>query len=329
MKTKKTIMMIAGAAVLAAALPAMPVSAEEGINVCVAVSNGGVVELANRNVTVTDLDGDGKYTIDETLYAAHEQCYGGGAAAGYSSSQSDWGLSLTKLWGVANGGSYGYYHNDQMAMGLSDEVKDGDYLSAFIYGDTTGFSDKYSYFDVKDAEIGEQGNITLTLTAVLFDENWAPYTEPVKNAKITIDTVDSTFVTDENGKVTLTLDVPGNHIISAHSDSMTLAAPVLTVFVKPEETEAIDVTTTAPAVTTTLINTTGTGSTTAAGTYTSVPVTTSTTATAAATTAKPAGNTNSSSSEAAKTGETAAIPALALAAAIGCGIAYAARRRHD
>ena len=57
--------------------------------------------LAMEKITVADNDGDGALTINDALYAAHEKAFTGGAAAGYASVQSDWGLSLSKLWGIA------------------------------------------------------------------------------------------------------------------------------------------------------------------------------------------------------------------------------------
>ena len=80
------------------------------------VANGGL-ELANSEVTVTDIDGDGALTINDALCAAHESYFKGGAAAGYASEMSDYGLMLTKLWGIENGGSYGYYVHETVCSG--------------------------------------------------------------------------------------------------------------------------------------------------------------------------------------------------------------------
>ena len=69
-------------------------AADASAKVYVTVANGGL-ELANSEVTVTDIDGDGALTINDALYAAHESYFKGGAAAGYASEMSDYGLMLT------------------------------------------------------------------------------------------------------------------------------------------------------------------------------------------------------------------------------------------
>ncbi len=214
-----------------------PVSAKAGllisakpadVVVYVTIANGDV-KLAQEPVTVKDIDNDGALTINDALYLAHEAKYKGGAAAGYGSAQSQWGLSLTKLWGVENGGSYGYYVNNASAMGLADPVKNGDYVNAFVYQDTTAFSDKYAYFD-QEIVTGNTGkNITLTLSAAGYDANWAPVTLPVANATVTVDGKKTSYKTDANGKVTIKISATGRHVVSAVSDTETLVPAVCIV----------------------------------------------------------------------------------------------------
>lgn len=339
MNKKKIISAICGAALaVSAAVPAFSASAAEGdfIQITVGIGNAGSVAVPNNDLIVYDRDSDGKYTIDEALYYAHEMYYSGGTA-GYATEQSDWGLSLKTLWGVTNGGSYGYYVNDTMAMGLTDELKSGDYLYAYVFQDAAGFSDKYSFFNIKEAEVKHGESLEITLNALLFDENWAPYTAPVKNARITIDNSDSSFVTDENGKAFLTFDVIGYHTISARSSDLVLAPPVLNVQVDSAETTAID----DPAVTTTAtttmpednVTTTAEAVTTPAAATTSAAGSTTTAAPAAGTTTKAPSNANSSGSssktDAAKTGDSASVAAIALAALLAGGTAVAFRRRKN
>ena len=128
-------------------------------DVFVTISNAGELVLVREAVSVTDADGDGALTINDALIAAHDAKFEGGAEAGYASAQSDWGLSLTKLWGVENGGSYGYYVNDQMFMGLADPIATDDSIYAFVYKDTEGFSDAYAYFSDAAVEIAAGSDI--------------------------------------------------------------------------------------------------------------------------------------------------------------------------
>lgn len=208
---------------------------EDGADVTVTIANAGTLTVAAKSVHVTDADGDGALTINDTLILAHDGFYEGGSEAGYASANSDWGLSITKLWGVENGGSYGYYLNDTMAMGLSDPVASGDRLTAFVYADTTAFSDAYSYFDADVLSVKQGEEITLTLTKAGFDENWNSVTLPVSGAVITVDGTETTYTTDAEGKVTLKLTEAGEHILSATSDSETLVPPVCVATVAESE----------------------------------------------------------------------------------------------
>ena len=239
---KKTLSLLA--ALLMAVVFSFPVFAAESadsIQVLVTISDGeGKLVMAQEPVTVTDRDNDGKFTIDEALYAAHEAKYTGGAAEGYGTENTAYGLSLAKLWGVANGGSYGYYVNNGSAMGLTQEVNEGDRINAYAYTDLTTWSDKYCYFD-KYSVSGKAGDtVTLTLLASDYDENFSPVTVAVEGAVIYMDGKVTEYKTDAEGKVTLTLSESGKYVISAVSDTMTLVPPVCVADVEAveETTEA-------------------------------------------------------------------------------------------
>ena len=192
----------------------------------------GTPALAMEKITVTDVDGDGKLTISEALYCAHEAKFDGGAAAGYATEVTQWGLSMTKLWGVANGGSYGYYLNNASPMSLYDEVKASDTVTAFIYTDTTYFSDTYSYFDkgILTQKAGDE--ITLTLSYLVYDtEAGAMVAKPAEGATITLNGEASKYTTDTEGKVTIKLSDAGTFLISADS-SMNLVPAVCVVTVE-------------------------------------------------------------------------------------------------
>ena len=185
----------------------------------------GTLELARVEVTLSDIDSDEKLTINDALYLAHELYYDGGAEAGYASAETQWGLSMAKLWGVENGGSYGYYVNNLSAYSLTDELNDGDSLVAYAYTDLIGWSDAYCYFDKAETEAGE---VTLTLTMIGWDANFAPVEMPVAGATITIDGKSTEYVTGEDGSVVLTVN-EGASLISAVSDTLTLVPPVCVV----------------------------------------------------------------------------------------------------
>ena len=211
-----------------------PAATEATVLVTIADATGALA-LAAEPITVTDIDADGLLTINDALYCAHEDCYEGGAAAGYASEMSDFGLSLAKLWGAENGGSYGYYVNDVAAWGLADPVADGDRVNAFVYTDLTAWSDTYCYFDVAAADAKAGDTLTLTLSAAGFDADWNPVTLPVAGATITVNGEKTEAVTDENGKATITLTGEGELVISAVSDAQVLVPPVCVVTLEEEE----------------------------------------------------------------------------------------------
>ncbi|MDD4774318.1 MAG: hypothetical protein PHZ09_12080 [Eubacteriales bacterium] len=222
---KKTRVILTLVLTLAIILPGLRAFAADSAVVYVTISTGELA-FAREAVTVTDTDGDGVLTISDALRAAHEAGYDGGAA-GYAVEDTEWGASLTRLWGVETGGSCGYYVNNLSAMSLADAVADGDSVSAFVYTDTTGFSDVYCYFDTGSVAAAPGEPFTLTLSAAAFDENWNPVVKPVAGAVILIDGSETSFVTDAEGKVTLS--VPGSSIVSAGSDSAILVPPACIV----------------------------------------------------------------------------------------------------
>lgn len=197
--------------------------------------NTGKVILAQEKITVQDKNGDGKFNIDEALFAAHEAKYEGGAAAGYATADGMYGLYVTKLWGDTSG-NFGYYVNNGMSMGLTDEVKAGDYLNAFVYQvyqfdpvtyETT--ADSYSYFDKYTASVTQGDSLTVTLKAVEFDASFNPVDVAVGDALILIDGVETAYKTDAQGKVTFPIEKTGELLISAKKDGTVLVPPVLKV----------------------------------------------------------------------------------------------------
>ncbi len=205
---------------------AVPVLAEEAnTKVYVTISDDkGALVLAHQEVTVTDQDEDGTLTLHDALSCAHQQYYPGG----YRAENTQWGLSLMKLWGIETGGSCGYYLNNILPTSLSAPIKKGDTVKAFVYTDTATFSDTFSYFD-RDGVAGKMGDtVRLTLSASGFDPvTFAPTTAPVAGAKILVNGMDCGIVTDESGACTVR--ITQNCIISATSETMTLVPPVCKV----------------------------------------------------------------------------------------------------
>lgn len=217
---KKNLTAILTAAIITGTFTVTACADEVSAKVYVTISDG-TLKLSQEEIIAKDNNRDGKISIDEALFAAHD-LYQGSADIGYLSSESEYGLSLVTLWGN-DCGVYGYYVNNASAMSLNDEIKDGDFINAFCYTDLETWSDTYCYFDKNTAEGNE---ITLTLSAAAWDENYNPITVPVEGAVITMNGEKTDFVTDADGKVTITADEAGRYEISAISETQTLVPPV-------------------------------------------------------------------------------------------------------
>lgn len=206
--------------------------AVEPANVFVTITDDtGALVLSCQSVSVADADEDGALTVNDALLCAHTANHESGAEA-YKAENSEYGLSLNRLWGVENGGSYGYYVNDASAWSLLDPVKEGDHVKAFVYTDLTAWSDTYTFFNAPMLTVKAGEATELVLSAAGFDESYAPITLAVEGAAITVNGEATELVTDAEGKVSLTLSEAGVYTISATSTAMTMVAPVCIITVE-------------------------------------------------------------------------------------------------
>lgn len=201
------------------------------IQVNVTIANAGRIVMAMESVCVTDLDDDGRFNVDEVLYAAHEAGYTGGAAAGYASEVGAYGLSITKLWGDESG-AFGYWLNHASCWSLADEVQSGDYVVAFIYKDQTGWSDAYAKFDKQSYT--STGELTVTLEKAGYDESWNTVFSPLSGATITAYDMDgkaldaNAFTVTDNGggAYTITFTQSGEYTLIAAGDEAAVVPAV-------------------------------------------------------------------------------------------------------
>ena len=200
-------------------------NASDKVEVYVSLADGKLL-MAYDKVSVSDIDNDGKITINDALYSAHDLKYPGGVKEGYQSSMGAYGLKIDMLWGKDNGDSYGYYVNNNSAMSLGDEIKSGDHVYAFLYTDLVNWSDTFSFFDKNkvSAKVGEE--ISLSLSCLGYDETWNIVTSPVNNADILANDKKTDFKTNDEGKVSLTFDKAGTYVITAKSTDINLVPPV-------------------------------------------------------------------------------------------------------
>lgn len=138
------------------------------VEISVTISNKGTLVMAQKTVTVIDRNEDGKLDVDEALYAAHEAGFTGGAGAGYGSAVGDYGLGVTKLWGVKTT-TAGYWLNDASCWSLEDEVNAGDYLVAWVY-QSESWADSYAKWDSTSTSATSGTALTVSLQKAGYDE---------------------------------------------------------------------------------------------------------------------------------------------------------------
>lgn len=212
---------------------------QDSIRVTVTIANQGAIAVGKNDtlmaqvpVTVTDRNGDGKFTYDEAMVAAHEAYYVEGKDGFELNASSGW---VTKLWGET--GSSSYYQNNASFSELvnAQPIENGDDLSAFVYSDPK-CSDKYGFFDQSTVSVKTGEKLALNLQGTGYDENWSLITAPVNNAElITIDKEGAfhelNVTTDANGNATLSFGQAGTYVVSAYGNDDILVPPVCTVTV--------------------------------------------------------------------------------------------------
>lgn len=204
-------------------------------SVYVSISDAsGALVMAYVPVEVTDADADGVLTICDALIAAHAAHYPEGAA-GFASAMTEYGLSMTRLWGAESGSSYGYCLNDASAWSLADPVNDGDHVKAFVYTDMIAWSDTYCFFATPSVKAAAGEESVLILSANGYDEMWNPVILPVAGAVLSINGEPCDAATNADGQAILTFAEPGTYVVSAASDTQTLVAPVCIVTVTAAE----------------------------------------------------------------------------------------------
>ena len=243
---KKIISLLLAVLILTAAVPT--VAAEAGmspIEAYVTIADEGTVVMAQEKITVSDADSDGTITVNDVLFAAHEASYEGGAAAGYASDNSDWGLAITKLWGN-DSGSYGYWLNNASCWSLADVVSDGDYLVAFSYKSLDPW-DSYAKLSENSyaATAGETFDVTLEIAG--YDDDWNAVFAPHAGAVIKVldnelkEIADYTATDNGDGTYSVTVNAVGEYFVAAYDDATPTvpAVSALTVVAKKYDPRAI------------------------------------------------------------------------------------------
>ena len=201
-----------------------------------AATAGGSV-MGWKPVIVEDTNGDGQYSYDEALVAAHATY----KKDGYATTEGQYGLEVTKLWGVETDYNTFFTNGTAISMNVGESyVEDGDFLVACTLADTSYWSDYYTFFNKKALYPKAGEKITLNLQDV---PAFGGDTAALSGATIGICTSDgfqSLGTTDENGNVELSFDEPGTYYVSAqgvvkgvsaydyvNSKTVTVDAPII------------------------------------------------------------------------------------------------------
>ena len=191
----------------------------------ITVSNRGELGMAYEEVTVSDINQDGKLSVEEALYAAHA-VHGKGYA-------SENGI-VTKLWDEETTNvSFFLNHVPVSADAGAGTLHSGDYLVASIDRDLANDYDKYSRFDVLKKSVSAGSEFVLTLT------------DDVGNVLAGMEiglwngngsTTMTGLTTDVNGSVALTLDQEGMYCITAKGTLLESSIDVNTMEITSIET---------------------------------------------------------------------------------------------
>lgn len=270
---KKRILSLVMALVLAVGL--LPVGAmaagnetQDPISVTMTIYNQGVfasckdnTPMMQKTVSFTDANGDGNYSLDEALSAAHT-LYAPNGASDYTSGDGEYGYSVSKLWG-AETSAVGFYKNHMLTSAVNEEnLSNGDYVVAFVYKDQTNWSDRYAYFtdDRIVTKVNEEFSVTLyydswgtvspqaTAPLGVFDSS-GNYSVPstLRGEKLFDSIYMKTVSTDSNGIAKMSFTETGTYILTAQYDSSNytdyyndppqyyLVPPICTVTVLSEE----------------------------------------------------------------------------------------------
>ncbi len=204
-----------------------PAKAAPSVKITMTINDKGIIAktrqgspMANRTVTVRDLDKDGRLTVDEAFIAAHKSYNRYSKNAKRSGYVSDKKGAIKKLWGKNNGINYLTFVNDVGIWSTKDDtVKKGDHLYASINKDPGG-NDWYTTFDKKSITHLASTEFTLNLTGFYGMSYPEGVLAPVKDIQI------GTWYkgkfraikdakTDEDGNVTLNFKKAGTYYVTA------------------------------------------------------------------------------------------------------------------
>ena len=210
---------------------------QDSIQVTVTIANQGAIAVGKNNtlmarvpVTVTDRNGDGEIKYDDAMIAVHK-AYCEQGEAGFAMD----GSMCSMLWGVETKNLCFYRNNEQTGYIDGQSITANDNLVAFPYMDTTGFSDRYGFFNQETVSAKTDEAVTLNLQGQGYNESWVMTTEPVVGAELEVYQNGKfqklNVVTDDKGNSTISFDKAGKYVVSAQKSGIKWIPPVCIVTV--------------------------------------------------------------------------------------------------
>ena len=220
---------------------------QDSIQVTVTIANQGAIAVGKNNtlmaqvpVTVTDRNGDGEIKYDDAMIAVNK-AYCEQGEAGFAMD----GSMCSMLWGVETKNLCFYRNNEQTGYIDGQSITANDNLVAFPYMDTTGFSDRYGFFNQETVSAKTDEAVTLNLQGQGYNESWVMTTEPVVGAELEVYQNGKfqklNVVTDDKGNSTISFDKAGKYVVSAQKSGIKWIPPVCIVTVT-DQTPAADLT---------------------------------------------------------------------------------------
>lgn len=196
------------------------------VDITVTVNNRGILAkakdgsaMAYKEVHVTDADGDGHITVDDALVATHDAYYTDGKNGYETSTSHEYGMSVTKLWGVSTNNTLFFVNGKGISTGVGDDdVKSGDSLYASVNADNKYYADWYTYFNKSSIEVCPSEQLTLSLKG--FQGMSGGDAKAVPGVEIGI-WKDGSFtqigetVTNEDGTARFSIEDKGTYIVTA------------------------------------------------------------------------------------------------------------------
>lgn len=209
--------------------------------VYISLAKRGTLEVADKPITVYDADENGSLDINDALIIGHDMYYPGGASAGYGTEITQYGESVTRIWGDANGLSgYGYYVNNVSAWSIADTIAEGDHIYAFSYKDLAGWSDCYCYFDSLTSSYNVGDRVSVSLKYLQYNYSTWDYDQLTNiDADLYINGADSGVdIVNGQATITITAEMTGDAIftivnptLNGTDTSLNVTPPVATVSV--------------------------------------------------------------------------------------------------